>query len=315
MKRSLFIWFLLYSFFSSVVNAFCFSSLNGKKFIGEIEKTLYKDSSNRSSSRLKKSLRSYSALSIHDVQEDRKGTLLEVSKQVQNRVRTFQNVEKCIEKAPYIAVIRDIHNLEDITSCIDDLYSTGYKLVSIAVDTFETTGHSKSRVPAIDWNLFNIIQERYQDHYDLHIGISTCLNIEQAKNAQKAGAAFITTPHTDRFMIHQCLSELNLFILPGGATPTDILNSYNSGIRYMKLFPSSIVSPEYVKSIRAIIPSDMKLIISGGISPHNIPLYSQVGVDGFIFGRALVSTPYNQKDLRENAYQIWKAIQESTETS
>ena len=64
----------------------------------------------------------------------------------------------------------------------------------------------------------------------------------------------------------------------------------------------------YIKSIKGIVPSDMKLILSGGIDSHNIAAYREMGINGFIFGRSLVSIPYNEVALRENASRISKMI-------
>ena len=295
MKRISFI-LLLFNFLlllSSNVYAFFSSSFPEKRCIADDAK-ISKRNKNHSAFRF-----------ANTIQDLSKSTLKPVPKEL----ATFQQVQKYVDRFPFVAVIRDIFTLEDITSCIDVLYSEGYKLISIAVDTFDNGIERKDASSTmLDWDTFKRIQKHYENHDSLNIGISTCLNMEQARSAQKAGATFITTPHTDTAMIRTCINELNLFILPGGATPSDILNSYNCGVRHMKLFPSSIVSPEYVRSIKGIIPSDMKLILSGGIDSHNIAAYKEMGINGFIFGRSLVSIPYNEVALRGNASKISEMI-------
>ena len=145
MKRISFVWFLfsILLFFASNVKAFLPTSFHEKRCTGGEMKI-----SNRRSFRFANTIQDLSALS---------------SKQVSKEILTFQQVEKYVDTFPFVAVIRDIFTLEDITSCIDVLYSEGYKLISIAVDTFDGSIKGKdASSPMLDWDTFKLIQKYFE---------------------------------------------------------------------------------------------------------------------------------------------------------
>ena len=59
------------------------------------------------------------------------------------------------------------------------------------------------------------------------------------------------------------------------------------GASGLKFFPASILGPEAIKAIRAILPTDAQLCAVGGIEAADFSTYFDIGVSGFGLGSGL----------------------------
>jgi 2-dehydro-3-deoxyphosphogalactonate aldolase len=106
--------------------------------------------------------------------------------------------------------------------------------------------------------------------------------------------------------------NLGLISLPGVATPTEAFRALALGAHGLKLFPSEMISPAVVKSMRAVLPKDVKLIPVGGIGLHNMAAYRQSGASGFGLGSALFAPGKSAEAVGESAeafVQAWHNMQ------
>ena len=55
--------------------------------------------------------------------------------------------------------------------------------------------------------------------------------------------------------------------LPGFFTPSEAFRALRAGATGLKLFPAEGAAPAVVKAQRAVLPSDLPLLVVGGISP------------------------------------------------
>jgi len=104
---------------------------------------------------------------------------------------------------------------------------------------------------------------------DMIVGAGTVLSIDQAKQAQDAGATFVISPGISADVVEAC-QKMDLPIYPGVATPTDIQLALSLGLDTVKFFPAEAFGG--LKSLKAIAaPYGMlKFIPTGGISPANV---------------------------------------------
>jgi 2-dehydro-3-deoxyphosphogluconate aldolase/(4S)-4-hydroxy-2-oxoglutarate aldolase len=128
---------------------------------------------------------------------------------------------------------------------------------------------------------------------DAVIGIGTVLNPDQALTAEEAGAQFIVSPTTNLATIAVC-RQLQIAVMPGAFTPTEILGAWEAGASAVKVFPARSVGPSYVKEVREPLPF-LRLIPTGGINQANIGDYLKngafaVGVGGNLVDKQLVAT-------------------------
>lgn len=115
-------------------------------------------------------------------------------------------------------------------------------------------------------NSFEIISE-LSHMGDVIVGAGTVLNVVSAEQAYNAGAKFIVSPHTDKNIINFTKSK-GLISIAGAYTSSEIVNAYNLGADYVKIFPASSGGPDYVKAIKEALPF-VKILVTGGINLQN----------------------------------------------
>lgn len=96
--------------------------------------------------------------------------------------------------------------------------------------------------------------------------------------------------------------------LPGVATPSEAFRALALGANGLKLFPAEMISPAVVKSLRAVLPKEVRLLPVGGIGIHNMADYRQSGASGFGIGSALFAPGKSAEAVGESAaafVQAW----------
>jgi 2-dehydro-3-deoxyphosphogluconate aldolase/(4S)-4-hydroxy-2-oxoglutarate aldolase len=83
----------------------------------------------------------------------------------------------------------------------------------------------------------------------------------------------------------------------------------------VKLFPSEIVGPRYLKALRAPL-DDVDLVPTGGITPENVVEYVNAGAAAAGIGSALVTGPQQSSldDLAARAKALRAAWDEAVKT-
>ena len=117
------------------------------------------------------------------------------------------------------------------------------------------------------------------------VGAGTVMTLESAQLAINSGAEFIVSPHFSIKIADFCRHS-NVPYFPGCATITEICNALEYGIEVVKVFPGSILGPEFIRDVRGPLPS-VRLMPSGGVSLDNMHLWYQSGAWGIAIGGAL----------------------------
>jgi len=100
---------------------------------------------------------------------------------------------------------------------------------------------------------------------DLIVGAGTVRTAAQAQAALNQGVDFIVTPGTSPALA-QALAPLTLPVVPGAATPSEIIALMDLGFDSLKLFPAASVGGlGMIKSLAGPFP-DLSLCPTGGIS-------------------------------------------------
>jgi 2-dehydro-3-deoxyphosphogluconate aldolase/(4S)-4-hydroxy-2-oxoglutarate aldolase len=123
----------------------------------------------------------------------------------------------------------------------------------------------------------------------LDIGAGTVLSIDAAQRALDAGATFLVMPHTDPELIAWAAGR-GVPTLPGAFTPTEVLSAWRAGAAAVKLFPSSVAGPAFVRECLGPFP-DIPLVPSGGVTAESAAELIRagavaVGVGGWLVGDA-----------------------------
>lgn len=132
-------------------------------------------------------------------------------------------------------------------------------------------------------------------------GAGTVLDLESAKLSYKSGAKFIVSPHTDRDIIKYTKSK-GLISIAGAYTSSEIVNAYNLGADYVKIFPASLGGPGYVRAIKEALPF-IKVLVTGGINLENSRDYLNAGASLLGISTALTGSgikPDNKEVVRRS---------------
>lgn len=130
---------------------------------------------------------------------------------------------------------------------------------------------------------------------ELHLGIGTIKNTQEAADFMQAGAHFIVCPVVDP-EVGKMVHDAGLLWIPGCFTPTEINTAHQNGAGLIKLFPANLLGPAYVSAVKDLFPGQL-FIPTGGveIEAGNISEWFNSGVCGVGMGSKLIS-----KDILAN---------------
>jgi 2-dehydro-3-deoxyphosphogluconate aldolase/(4S)-4-hydroxy-2-oxoglutarate aldolase len=134
-----------------------------------------------------------------------------------------------------------------------------------------------------------LIALRNQEMPDMWLGVGTIKQLKEAEQYLSAGADFLVSPGylAD---VARLANHRNLLYAPGCMTPTEIMAAEQQGLRLIKLFPGSLLGPEFVASIRDIFPG-LWFMPTGGVDAtrENLQHWFRAGVAAVGMGSKLIS--------------------------
>jgi 2-dehydro-3-deoxyphosphogluconate aldolase/(4S)-4-hydroxy-2-oxoglutarate aldolase len=133
-----------------------------------------------------------------------------------------------------------------------------------------------------------LIAELSRERSDLLLGAGSVLEPETARECIAAGAKYIVSPATNFDTIEYC-SESDVVIMPGALTPTEVVNAWDAGADFVKVFPAdSMGGAKYLRSLKAPLPH-IKLIPTGGVSLATAAEFIKAGAEAVGVGADLVN--------------------------
>jgi 2-dehydro-3-deoxyphosphogluconate aldolase/(4S)-4-hydroxy-2-oxoglutarate aldolase len=136
------------------------------------------------------------------------------------------------------------------------------------------------------------------------LGAGTVLDPETARVAILAGARFIVAPTVNIHTIELC-KRYSALAMPGALTPTEILTAWEAGADIVKVFPSELTGPGYLKAVRAPLPQ-VRLMPTGGVNLQTAAEFLKAGACALGIGGSLVTA-----EALKN--RDWKAIERLAE--
>jgi 2-dehydro-3-deoxyphosphogluconate aldolase/(4S)-4-hydroxy-2-oxoglutarate aldolase len=107
------------------------------------------------------------------------------------------------------------------------------------------------------------------------VGMGTLTTIEHVQEAVEAGAHFVVSPHCEEGLA-KAMTATGLATMIGAFTPSEIVEAHRLGSDVVKLYPGSLGSPKYLKSLRGPFP-DIPIMPTGGVSVENIKEWFAAG--------------------------------------
>ena len=139
------------------------------------------------------------------------------------------------------------------------------------------------------------------------VGAGTVLDVEEVAAVAAARGTLIVAPNTERSVIAEAVRR-GLVCIPGVATPSEALVALRTGASALKLFPAEGSSPAAMKAMKAILPSETRLIPVGGITPIGMRAWREAGAAGFGIGSALYRPGMTPSEVGAAAEQFVSAL-------
>ncbi|MCR1983104.1 bifunctional 4-hydroxy-2-oxoglutarate aldolase/2-dehydro-3-deoxy-phosphogluconate aldolase [Cellulosimicrobium cellulans] len=104
---------------------------------------------------------------------------------------------------------------------------------------------------------------------DVLVGAGTVVTAAQVDEAVDAGARFLVSPGLSAGVVRRA-QELGVPVVPGVATPSDVIAALDLGLDVVKLFPANVVGgPAAVTAFSAPFPG-LRFVPTGGVSAANL---------------------------------------------
>jgi 2-dehydro-3-deoxyphosphogluconate aldolase/(4S)-4-hydroxy-2-oxoglutarate aldolase len=118
------------------------------------------------------------------------------------------------------------------------------------------------------------------------VGAGTVRRVEQVERCIAAGAEFIVSPHLDPDLVAAAVHG-GVPVVPGTLTPSEVMTAIRLGAAAAKIFPvQSVGGLRYVEALHEPLP-DVRLVVSGGIAPGDVPAYLAAGAWAACLGSSL----------------------------
>src|SRR5262245_16642173 len=118
------------------------------------------------------------------------------------------------------------------------------------------------------------------------LGAGTVTDAETARQVIDAGASFVVGPVFRPDVIAAC-HERGVPAMPGCFSPTEIFAAHQCGADIVKVFPATMLGPQFIKDVRAPLPQ-VKLMPTGGVTLDNAGDWIRAGAVAVGVGSALV---------------------------
>lgn len=135
------------------------------------------------------------------------------------------------------------------------------------------------------------------------IGAGTVLEAEQVHQVKTAGGTLIVSPDCNPDVIRITKAE-GMSSFPGVMTPTECFSALRNGADGLKFFPATLIGPDGLKAMLAVLPKGTKTYAVGGAGPDNFEHWLKAGATGFGIGTALFKPGFTVDEIKARAKAI-----------
>lgn len=151
-------------------------------------------------------------------------------------------------------------------------------------------------------------------HPKMIVGAGTVLNTDMALKCLDAGVSFLTSPGRSLKVI-EFAAKREMTVIPGALTPTEVIEAWEAGADFVKVFPCAEVGGErYIKALKTSLPQ-IPLIAAGGVNQQTAANYILAGATAIGVGTELIPTEAIQrrqaKRIRELALRFSGFVKEA----
>jgi 2-dehydro-3-deoxyphosphogluconate aldolase / (4S)-4-hydroxy-2-oxoglutarate aldolase len=182
-----------------------------------------------------------------------------------------EDARRQIEDVGIVAVIR-LRDPGKLRAVVDALADGGARVLEVTMTVPGAVDLIRQLAPALPDGFL--------------LGAGTVTDAATARAVIEAGAAFVVGPVFRPDVIAAC-HERDVPAIPGCFSPTEILDAHDAGADLVKVFPATMLGPQFLKDIRAPLPR-LKLMPTGGVTLENAGDWIRAGAVAVGVGSALV---------------------------
>lgn len=149
------------------------------------------------------------------------------------------------------------------------------------------------------------------------IGVGSILDGKSAEEAVNAGAKYVVSPIFKKEII-DAAHGLDVPVMPGAFSPTEILTAQEYGADIVKVFPANVVGMDFFKAVLAPMPH-LKIMPTGGVTLSNAGDWIKAGACAVGIGSALLDKNAIKNEdyqvLTENAKKMMESITNAVDFS
>jgi 2-dehydro-3-deoxyphosphogluconate aldolase/(4S)-4-hydroxy-2-oxoglutarate aldolase len=185
------------------------------------------------------------------------------------------------DKSEVIQTIKDI-------GVIPVVRATSADEAMRAIDAIREGGISVLEITMTVPGAVKLIEELAKRYgKDAVVGAGTVLDPETATECISSGAQFVVSPALNLETI-ACCQKRDIAVMPGALTPTEVVQAWNAGADFVKVFPAGAVGgPSYLKALKAPLPQ-IELVPTGGVSLTTAGDFIRAGAAALGVGTDLV---------------------------
>lgn len=190
-----------------------------------------------------------------------------------------KQIYQTIREEKIIAIVRGV-SADRVIRIAEALYTGGIRLMEITCNTPGVTGMIEAVSQAMAGKMF--------------VGAGTVLTEKLAREVCVAGAQYVIAPDINPAVIDFCLKG-GIPVIPGAATPTEILLAKRLGVTMIKIFPAQALGADYIQQIRGPI-DDMDFVAVGGVTEENVADFLKAGCAAAGLGGSLIKKEFIDRD-------------------
>lgn len=176
-----------------------------------------------------------------------------------------------IQEIGIIPAIR-VSSAEDAHFAAETVASGGVPIVEITMTVPEAV---------------KLISHLVRYHPQMLVGAGTVLSTEMASKCVDAGASFLTSTGLNRKVV-EFAAQKEIAVFPGALTPTEIIEAWEVGSDFVKVFPCAQVGGDkYIKALNTALP-EIPLIAAGGVTQHTAGSFILAGATAIGVGTELI---------------------------
>lgn len=172
---------------------------------------------------------------------------------------------------PLVAILRGLKP-EEAQDVVGALLDEGFEAIEIPLNSpepFKSIEIAARRAPS-----------------SALIGAGTVLTVGEVNQLLDAGGRLFVSPNVDVPVLTRAV-DLGMVTLPGVFTATEALAAARAGATGLKFFPASVLGPDGINAVRAVLPADLMIAAVGGVSDKNFGEYAKMGIKAFGLGSSV----------------------------